>query len=106
VVAVGLMLVVPLADVDVNVPGLMATLVAPAVAQLSVLLAPELTLVGFAEKEVIVGMEVFSEAEGDEPDEPQFTKPTLANRIRIRISRRRCELPLASVIVLLCALPV
>lgn len=100
------MLVVPLADVEVNVPGVMAILVAPAVAQLSVLLAPELTLVGFAEKEVIVGMEPFLEADGDEPDEPQFTRPTQANRIRIRINRRRYDLPLASVIMLLCALAV
>jgi hypothetical protein len=47
------MLVEPLADVDVNVPGVMATLVAPATDQLSVLLVPELMLVGFAAKEVI-----------------------------------------------------
>jgi hypothetical protein len=46
VVAVGLMFVEPLADVDVNVPGVMAILVAPVVAQLSVLLEPEVILVG------------------------------------------------------------
>ncbi len=61
VVAVGLMLVEPLADVDVNVPGVMAMLVAPVAAQLSVLLVPELMLVGFAVKEVIVGTEPFPE---------------------------------------------
>ena len=83
VVAVGLTLVVPLADVDVNVPGVIATLLAPAVAQLSVLLAPELKLPGFAAKEVIVGSEIFSR---DELDEPQFTRPTQANRIGTRIS--------------------
>ena len=55
VVAVGLTLVVPLADVDVKVPGAMAILVAPVVAQFSVLLAPELMLVGDAVKEEIVG---------------------------------------------------
>jgi hypothetical protein len=55
VVAVGLTLVEPLADVEVNVPGVMAMLVAPVVAQLSVLLAPELMLVGFAVKDVIAG---------------------------------------------------
>ena len=55
-VAVGLTPVEPLADVDVNVPGVMAMLVAPVTAQLSVLLAPELTLVGFAVKEPMAGL--------------------------------------------------
>ena len=50
----------PLADVDVNVPGVMARLVAPADAQLSALLVPEFMLVGFAVKEVIVGIGAFS----------------------------------------------
>jgi hypothetical protein len=56
VVTVGLTLVEPLADVDVNVPGVMAILVAPVVAQLSVLLEPEVILAGLAEKESIVGL--------------------------------------------------
>jgi hypothetical protein len=56
VVAVGLTLVEPLADVDVNVPGVMAMLVAPLVTQLSVLLEPEVMLVGSAVKELIVGL--------------------------------------------------
>jgi len=56
VVAVGLTLVEPLAEVDVNVPGLMAILVAPVVAQLNVLLEPEVILVGLAVKELIVGL--------------------------------------------------
>ena len=64
------MLVEPLADVDVNVPGVMATLVAPAATQLSVLLVPELMLVGLAVKEVIVGPESFPEGEPDEDVEP------------------------------------
>jgi hypothetical protein len=55
VVAVGLTLVEPLADIDVNVPGVMAMLVAPIVAQVSVLLEPEVMLVGLAVKELIVG---------------------------------------------------
>ncbi len=46
----------PLADVDVNVPGVMARLVAPVVTQLSVLLEPEFMLAGFAVNEVIVGL--------------------------------------------------
>jgi hypothetical protein len=55
VVAVGLTLSEPLAEVDVNVPGVMAMLVAPLVAQLSVLLEPELIAVELAVKELIVG---------------------------------------------------
>jgi hypothetical protein len=55
VVAVGLTLVEPLADADVNVPGVMAMLVAPLVAQLSVLLEPEVILVGLAVNELMPG---------------------------------------------------
>jgi hypothetical protein len=64
--------------VDVKDPGVMARLVAPVVAQLSVLLAPELMLVGAAEKELIVG------AEPDPVDffvEVQPASPTQTNRI-------------------------
>jgi hypothetical protein len=50
------MLVEPLAAVDVNVPGVMPILVAAVVAQLSVLLEPEVMLVGLAVKELIVGL--------------------------------------------------
>lgn len=53
--AVGLTLIEALADVEVNVPGVMAILVAPVVAQLSVLLTPEFMVVGAAVKEVIAG---------------------------------------------------
>jgi hypothetical protein len=56
VVAVGLTLVEPLANVDVNVPGVMAILVAPVVPQLSVLLEPEVILVAFAVNELMVGL--------------------------------------------------
>ena len=55
VVAVGLTLVEPLGDVDVNVPGVMVILVAPLVDQLSVVLEPEMMLVGLAVKELIPG---------------------------------------------------
>ncbi len=41
---------------DVNVPGVMARLVAPVVAQLKVLLEPEVMLVGLAVKELMVGL--------------------------------------------------
>ena len=56
VVAVGLTLVVPVADVDVKAPGVIAMLVASVVAQLSVLLEPEVMLVGLAVKESTVGL--------------------------------------------------
>lgn len=58
VVAFGLTLVEPLADVEVNVPGVMARLVAPLVAQLNLLLAAEVILEGLAVKELIVGLPV------------------------------------------------
>jgi len=82
VVAAGLILVEPLTDVDVNVPGVMATLVASAAAQLSVLLAPEPMLAGSAVKEVIVGTEPFSGGALDEVVEPQPASPAQANRMR------------------------
>ena len=56
VVEVGLTPVEPLAEVDVKVPGVTEILVAPEVDQLSVLLDPELMLVGLAEKELMVGL--------------------------------------------------
>jgi uncharacterized protein (DUF2236 family) len=78
VVAVGLTLVEPVADVDVKLPGVMAILVAPDVAQLSVLLEPEVMLVGSAVKEAIVGGEPFV---GGGADEPQPVSSTPINRI-------------------------
>jgi hypothetical protein len=56
VVAVGLTVVEPVADVEVNMPGVMTILVAPVTVQLNVLLDPELMLVGFAVKELMVGL--------------------------------------------------
>lgn len=55
-VALGLTLVEPLADADVKPTGVMEMLVAPVVDQLSVLLEPELMLVGLAVKELIIGL--------------------------------------------------
>lgn len=55
VVAAGLTDREPLADGDVNVPGVMATVFAPEVDQLSRLLKPELMLVGLAAKELMTG---------------------------------------------------
>jgi hypothetical protein len=86
------MLVEPLADADVNVPGVMAILVAPAAAQLSALLAPEFMLVGAAVKEVIVGSESFPAGELDEVVEPpQPASPTQANRISTSAQRSSPE---------------
>ena len=58
VVADGLNDVEPVAEVDAKLPGVMVTLVAPEVAQLSVVLPPAAMLAGLAEKDVIVGAEV------------------------------------------------
>jgi hypothetical protein len=56
VVAVGLTLVEPLADVEVNDPGVSARLVAPLVVQFNVLLDPDAILEGVAVNELIVGL--------------------------------------------------
>lgn len=56
VVAVGLTLVEPLAEVEVKLPGVIARLLAPVVDQLRLLLEPELILVGLAENELIAGL--------------------------------------------------
>ena len=56
VAAVGFTLVEPLAAVEVKVPGVMAIVAAPLVAQLSVLLEPDVMLVGLAAKELMVGL--------------------------------------------------
>jgi hypothetical protein len=53
---VGLTLVDPFAELEVNVPGVIVIVAAPLVAQLKLLLDPELTLVGFAENELIFGL--------------------------------------------------
>ena len=52
----GLTFVEPVADVEVNVPGVMAIVVAPAVAQVSLLLEPKVILAGLATKELITGV--------------------------------------------------
>jgi hypothetical protein len=58
VVADGREDVEPVAEVDAKFPGVMVTLVAPEVAQLSVVLVPEMMLVGLAEKDAMVGAAV------------------------------------------------
>lgn len=56
VAVVGLTLVEPVADVEVNAPGVIARLVAPVVVQLRVEADPEVMLVGFAVKELMTGL--------------------------------------------------
>lgn len=87
VVADGFTLVEPLADVEVKVPGPMATLVAPLTDQLSVLLAPTVMVAGFTANEVIAGVEPFP---GDDPDgmtEPQPKRPMPASETTIDAHR-------------------
>jgi len=84
VVAVGLTLVEPLAAVEVKVPGVIETLLAPVVDQLRVAL-PELKLAGFAENEPMAGAVPCPCV--DEFDEvavapPQLVRVTPASRIR------------------------
>ena len=88
VIVLGLTLVEPLADVDVNVPGVMAILVASAADQLNLLLEPEFMLVGSAVKEVIVGAEPFPEVEFDEVIDPQPASPAQASRMRASRARK------------------
>jgi len=88
VVDVGLTLVEPLADVDVYVPGVMAIVAAPLVAQLRVLLAPELIPVGLAANELIAG---FAPGSDDMLDEPQPGNPAETDRTRIRPKRLSLE---------------
>jgi hypothetical protein len=84
------MLVEPLADAEVNVPGVMVMLVAPLVDQLSVLLEPVLvpsgtaafTLPGEAANELIVGAEPSAEVAIVGVVEPQPTSKAQANRMR------------------------
>jgi hypothetical protein len=83
VVTVGLTLIEPVADEDVNVPGVMAILAAPDTIQLSVLLVPELMLAGSAVKEAIVGADTFSVGE---VVEPQPVSSTQINTIIMRSS--------------------
>jgi len=91
VVAAGLTLVEPLTEVDVNVPGVMAILVASAAAQLSVLLVPEPMLVGSAVKEVTVGTEPFPGGALEEVIDPQPASPAQTNRMRTSEQRSSPE---------------
>jgi hypothetical protein len=56
VVSVGLTVSDPVADVEPNVPGVMAMVAAPVVFQLNVLLEPDSILAGLTVNEVIFGL--------------------------------------------------
>jgi hypothetical protein len=81
-VTVGLTLVEPLADEELNPMGDIEIVAAPLVAQLNMLFAPELKPVGFATKDAIEGAEA---ASWDTPDgvatPEQFVRSTQAARI-------------------------
>jgi hypothetical protein len=90
VVAVGLTVVEPVAAAEVKVPGSMEMLVAPVMDQVSVLLAPELTLAGLDVNEVITGGEPGPEDAFDRV-EPHPARPAQASETRStaqRFSRR------------------
>jgi hypothetical protein len=78
VVAVGVTEAEPVADVDVNPPGLMAIVAAPLALQFSVLLVPELMLAGLAEKALIVGIAVVGGLLGVLDTPAQFERPITA----------------------------
>jgi hypothetical protein len=82
------MLVVPFADVDVNIPGVMATVVAPLVSQIRVLLAPKLMPAGLAVKEVMAGAVPLSDAE---VDAPQPSNPAKLSRAKSSAPKLRAE---------------
>jgi hypothetical protein len=90
VVAVGLTVTVPFAEVEAKFPGVTATLVAPEAAQLSAVLFPATIAAGLAEKVVIDGggaCEMVGNGEVQPASTAQATR--LANKFR-RDSREYC----------------
>jgi hypothetical protein len=91
VVDVGLTLVEPPAELDVKLPGVMAIVVAPLADHLTVLLAPELMLVGLAVNEAIEGFEVlFPDDAVDAPLQP--ANPMQTDRTNISAQRVAIEI--------------
>ena len=89
----GLTLVDPLVDDELKFPGAMVIVVDPLAAQFSVLLAPELMLVGFAVNEVIEGADPDPEPDpvpesAALPVPPQPARPAHASRTRTAPQRR------------------
>lgn len=96
VVVDGLTLVEPLADWEVNVPGVMAMLVAPDAVQFSALLAAEFMLGGSAVNDEIVGAAPAPEGKPARVVEPQPASAAQTRRMRlmrmklIKTGTRRC----------------
>ena|SRR5271170_7295286 len=76
------MLVEPLADVDRNVPGVIATLAAPITDQLRLLLVPEFMLGGFASNDAICGTVPFPVGAGELAELPAAQPPSPAQQSR------------------------
>ncbi len=86
--AVGLTVAEPLADDELKLPGEIEIVVAPLVTQLSVALAPEFMLTGFAAKEVTDGTEPEFDGEfGALVVLPQPARPAQTNRSSTRAQR-------------------
>jgi hypothetical protein len=90
VVSVGVTLVVPVADVELKFPGVIAIVVARLVDQLNVLLDPELTLAGDAVNAVTVGGAIFGPPE-EEVAAAHPAKP--AHTAKIKGSAQFCQPP-------------
>jgi hypothetical protein len=86
VVAVGLTVVEPLAEVDVNVPGAMAMLVAPVVVQLSVDESPVNMLAGSAVKDWIEGLDAARLVNG--PASAANARSSAKRFTKLRVGRR------------------
>src|SRR5271170_8367599 len=76
------MLVEPLADVDRNVPGVIATLAAPITDQLRLLLVPEFMLGGFASNDAICGTVPFPVGAGELAELPAAQPASPAQQSR------------------------
>lgn len=92
----GLTLVDPLADDELKLPGEMVIVVDPLVAQVSVLLAPELMLVGLAANDAIEGAEPDPDPDpvpefAGFPAFPQLARPAHASKTRTAALERRSE---------------
>jgi hypothetical protein len=79
----------PLAEVEVNVPGVIVRDVAPVVAQVSLLLDPELILAGLAMNEEIVGPEPLLSCD----DVPAQPVSATATKRKAQIQRLRFPPP-------------
>lgn len=88
-VAVGLTVVEPVAEAEVNVPGAMAMEAAPEVVQLRVLVAPLAMVPGLAAKEAMVGGDAgVGWLPGDDPPHPASAPQFTARRSSKKTDRK------------------